>query len=203
MTVRVLEKINGFKFEMALTNVRRLSEAMVLATRGVRAVATDQVIDEEEADGLVELAQVVATEADALWSMWSGDERKRHSLLGGIGAEDRSDTPTTSPATEKIIDLCAEWHALFDEDWPGTEEAGRAICRRLTSIEEELAGEVPASIPAAVAMMGVALANGDDVGSNTNDLAILRATMTGLGRLDEAPPAAPSEPGAARSLRKK
>ena len=110
--------------------------------------------------------------------------------INEMSAEDRSDDPTTSPAAEKIIDLCAEWHALFDADWPDTGEVGRAVCLRLTSIEEELAEEVPASIRAAVAMMGVVLANGDDVGSNTNDLAILRATMTGLEQMDAAQPTA-------------
>lgn len=90
----------------------------------------------------------------------------------------------------EILNLCREWRGLFDTPRPDTDEAAADVCRRLVSIEEELARMVPETIGAAVAMMGVVLTYEEDLGSGEWDLAVLRAVAGGLERLSSTPPAA-------------
>lgn len=81
-------RAGGFELEIMINNVKRLSQALLLATRGVRAIADEQDVSEVYATGLEGLAEILAAEADALWSTWSGEKRERFSLLLGSNFRD-------------------------------------------------------------------------------------------------------------------
>lgn len=95
MSISDMKKVDGLRFEAHLTNVARLSAALALAMRGVRAVAAGESLDEVDVDGLVELAEVVTAEAETVRAMWLGDEPRRSSLFG----ESLGEAPSLSGRT--------------------------------------------------------------------------------------------------------
>lgn len=78
------------KIGQIIDNVWRLAEAATLAARGVRVLAEDQALTDDEAAGLVELLLILTTEVHALREAHSGEKSGMRSLLSNRIEEGRA-----------------------------------------------------------------------------------------------------------------